>query len=156
MPTLYSPQAYHLLTYSTLLGSNLYQTFLVGPLSFSCLPRPQFATLQITLLPAFFSLQTALPVLLALTWPGKKIAGVGGTGVLRGGDGVSGLMRREEGFFWTALVPIAMMFSTSALNLILLGPWTTSIMRKRKHQGGFTSTCPLLGKKEAREIEIAG
>ncbi|KAK4554875.1 hypothetical protein LTR86_008023 [Recurvomyces mirabilis] len=137
MPSsIYSPQPYHLLAYGTLLGSNIFQTFFNGPLAFKALPRPQFATLQTTIIPAFFSLQTALPVILALTWPGEKIAGLGNA-VVRRGEGVSGLLRHGHGeadFFWTALVPIAVMFGSAAVNLIVLAPWTTSIMKQRKHQ----------------------
>ena len=41
--------------------------------------------------------------------------------------------------FWDALVPIAMMFGTSLLNLAVLGPATTRVMRRRKHQGRLPS-----------------
>ncbi|KAK3083594.1 hypothetical protein LTR53_020128, partial [Teratosphaeriaceae sp. CCFEE 6253] len=76
--SLSDPKAYHLLTYGTLLGSNLFQTFLNGPVAFTALPRAQFSTLQQAIFPPYFSFQTALPVILALTWPGDKLAGVGG------------------------------------------------------------------------------
>ena len=49
MPSLSSisdPKVYHILTYGTLLGSNIQNTFFAGPIAYSCLPRPQFATLQ--------------------------------------------------------------------------------------------------------------
>ena len=86
MPPLSSvsdPRAYHILTYGTLLGSNLQNTFLAGPIAYKCLPRPQFSTLQQNIFPPFFSFQTALPLILALTWPGEMVAGASGAGSVR-------------------------------------------------------------------------
>ncbi|TKA81324.1 hypothetical protein B0A55_02769 [Friedmanniomyces simplex] len=94
--SLTSPTSYHLLTYGTLLGSNLFQTFLNGPISYTALPRAQFSTLQQAIFPPYFSLQT--------------------------------------GNFWDALVPIAVILGTSLVNLVVLGPATTRVMRRRKHQ----------------------
>ena len=130
MPSLSSfgdPYAYHILTYGTLLGSNLFQTFLAGPLAFKALPRPQFSTLQQAIFPPYFSFQTALPVVLALTWPGEKLAGI------RQNAGPWGLLEGDS--LWNGLVPIAVMFGTSLLNLVWLGPATTKVMKERKHQG---------------------
>ncbi|KAK3061553.1 hypothetical protein LTR53_019738, partial [Teratosphaeriaceae sp. CCFEE 6253] len=59
------------------------------------------------------------------------LAGVGGA-VLRKDAGYAGLLAEEN--LWTALAPIAIMFGTSLLNLVALGPATTRVMRKRKHQ----------------------
>ena len=132
MPSLASfsdPKVYHILTYGTLLGSNLFQSFLAGPISFSCLPRAQFSTLQQKIFPPYFSFQTALPLVLALTWPGEKLA----RDVLRKDVGWRGVA--EGGNMWTALLPIAIIFGTSLLNLVVLGPATTKVMRERKHQG---------------------
>ncbi|KAK5136406.1 hypothetical protein LTR08_003532 [Meristemomyces frigidus] len=134
MPTLSSltnPSAYHILTYGTLLGSNLFQTFMNGPIAFTALPRAQFSTLQQAIFPPYFVLQTALPLVLALTWPGERAASLGGM-VARTSAGYRGLM--EEGNVWTALVPVAIMCGTSLLNLVVLGPATTKVMRERKHQ----------------------
>ena len=136
MPSLASltdPKTYHILTYGTLLGSNLFQTFLAGPIAFTCLPRPQFSTLQQKIFPPYFSFQTVLPLVLALTWPGEKVAGAIGVGSVRKDAGWRGLM--EEGNLWTALLPIGIMFGTSLANLFVLGPATTKVMRERKHQG---------------------
>ncbi|KAK5173885.1 uncharacterized protein LTR77_002566 [Saxophila tyrrhenica] len=135
MPSLASftdPKAYHILSYGTLLGSTFFQTFMAGPLAYMCLPKPQFSTLQQKIFPPFFALQTALPLLMALTWPGEKIAGAAGMGVMRQNTGWRGLM--EDSNLWTALVPIGLMFGTSLLNLVVLGPATTKVMRDRKHQ----------------------
>ena len=136
MPSLSSisdPKVYHILTYGTLLGSNLFQTFMNGPISYMCLPRPQFSTLQQKIFPPYFTFQSALPLLLALTWPGQKIADAAGRTVIRNNAGWTGLLGDE--YFWTALVPIGIMFGTSFLNLLVLGPATTMVMRERKHQG---------------------
>lgn len=58
---------------------------------------------------------------------------VGGATV-RQNAGIRGLVEGDN--LLTALVPVALMFGTSLLNLVLLGPATTKVMRKRKHQGG--------------------
>lgn len=131
--SLSDPTAYHILTYGTLLGSNIQNTFLAGPLAFKVLPRPQFSTLQQAIFPPYFAFQTALPIVLALTWPGVKSAALGGA-TMREHAGPRGLL--EEQYMWTALAPIALMCGTSLLNLVLLGPATTNVMKQRKHQGG--------------------
>lgn len=137
MPSLQSltdPKAYHILSYGTLLGSTFFQTFLAGPIAFTCLPRPQFSTLQQKIFPTFFAMQTALPVLMAFTWPGEKIAGAAGVGLVRKNAGWRGLT--DE--MWTALVPIGLMVGTALLNAVVLGPATTKVMKERKHQGSFS------------------
>ncbi|KAK6424674.1 hypothetical protein LTR95_016363 [Oleoguttula sp. CCFEE 5521] len=131
LAALSDPKVYHILTYGTLLGSNLYQTFLNGPVSYKALPRASFSTLQQAIFPPYFSLQSALPILLALTWPGDKIAGVAGR-ELRKDSGWAGILSGDN--FWVAGVPVALMFLTSAVNLVWFGPATTKILRERKHQ----------------------
>lgn len=135
MPSLASfsdPKVYHILTYGTLLGSNLFQTFLGGPLAFKALPRPSFSTLQQAIFPPYFTFQAALPVLLALTWPGRRVAAVGGSEVTHNA-GFWGIF--SETSLLTAGVPVAIMFATSAANLLVFGPATTKVMKERKHQG---------------------
>lgn len=122
----------------TLLGSNLQNTFLAGPLAYKALPRPQFSQLQQAIFPPYFALQTALPIVLALTWPGDKVLALGDE-TARAGAGALGLLEGDN--VWNALVPIALMFGTSLLNLVLLGPATTKVMRERKHQGVLFSCC---------------
>ncbi|KAK3626957.1 hypothetical protein LTR56_019496 [Elasticomyces elasticus] len=132
--TLTTPSSYHLLTYGTLLGSNLFQTFMNGPIAYTALPRAQFSTLQQAIFPPYFTLQTVLPIVLALTWPGDSLGSVklGGNALARKDTGFAGVMAQSN--FWDALVPIAVMFGTSLLNLVVLGPATTKVMRQRKHQ----------------------
>jgi len=131
--SLSDPKAYHVLAYGTLLGSTIFQTFIGGPVAFKALPRPSFSQLQTAIFPIFFTMQSALPVALALTWPGVKLAetALGGVAV-RKGAGLSGLMQREN--LWDALIPVAVMFGTSVLNLAVFGPATTKVMKERKHQ----------------------
>jgi hypothetical protein len=137
MPSLASisdPKVYHILSYGTLLGSTFYQSFLAGPLAYSCLPRPQFATLQTKITPPFFWLQSLLPLAMVVTWPGEKLAGAAGVGLVRQSPGWRGLL--EESNIWAVTVPIGIMLGTALLNLAALGPATTKIMRDRKRQGG--------------------
>jgi len=114
------------------LGSNIFQTFLAGPLAFKVLPRPQFSTLQQAIFPPYFSFQTILPLVLALTWPGEKLASAGDA-IVRQHAGPRGIAEGDN--VWLALTPIAIMFGTSLLNLVILGPATTKVMKERKHQG---------------------
>lgn len=141
MPSVLDPKAYHILAYGTLLGSNIFQTFLAGPLAFKALPRPSFSVLQQAIFPWYFALQTALPLALLLTWPGEKlVAHVAGDhmAIIRRNAGPRGLFATIGGHdsaLWMALVPIAIMFGTSLVNMVWLGPATTKVMKQRKHQG---------------------
>ena len=56
--------------------------------------------------------------------------------MIRQHAGWQGLL--EESSFWNGLLPIAIMFGTSLLNLVVLGPATTKVMKQRKHQGWLT------------------
>jgi hypothetical protein len=136
------PKVFHILTYGTLLGSNLFQTFLGGPLAFKALPRPSFSTLQQAIFPPYFTFQAALPVLLALTWPGEKIAQVGGRELIQNA-GFWGIF--SENSLLTAGVPVFLMFATSAANLLVFGPATTKVMKERKHQGKMGQTWEIGG-----------
>jgi Domain of unknown function (DUF4149) len=98
-----------------------------GIISYRVLPRPQFSSLQQSLFPVYFSLQTALPALMALTYPGERVA-VG----LRN-SGLSGVFARENRL--GVLLPILTVFMAGLSNLVLVGPATTKIMRERKFQG---------------------
>ncbi|KAJ5212172.1 uncharacterized protein N7498_003818 [Penicillium cinerascens] len=115
------PRPYHILAYGTLLGTQFYQSFVGGIVAFRALPRPQFASLQTAIFPIYFSLQTALPVAVALT-------------ASRGGQalGLSGLVAPENRL--NTLLPMATVALTGLINLFVLRPLTTKIMRERKHQ----------------------
>ncbi|CAI7665471.1 unnamed protein product [Penicillium bialowiezense] len=115
------PRPYHILSYGTLLGTQFYQSFVGGFVAFRALPRPQFASLQTAIFPIYFSLQTALPVVVALT-------------ASRGGEalGLSGLVAPENRL--DTLLPLATVAVTGLVNMFVLRPITVNVMRERKHQ----------------------
>lgn len=94
-----------------------------GIVAFRALPRPQFATLQTAIFPVYFSMQTALPLVVALT-------------ASRGGQalGISGLLAPENRY--NTLLPMATVAITGLINMFVLRPLTVKTMRERKHQGG--------------------
>lgn len=95
-------------------------------MAFRALPRPQFASLQTAIFPIYFSLQTALPVVVALT-------------ASRGGEalGLSGLTAPENRL--NTLLPMATVAVTGLVNMFVLRPITVNVMRERKHQGKLTT-----------------
>ncbi|KAI9862781.1 MAG: hypothetical protein M1813_004277 [Trichoglossum hirsutum] len=118
-------------SFGALLGMQFFQTFVNGTISFRVLPRPQFASLQQALFPVYFSLQTALPVFMALTYPGTRTtAGLQKSGML-------GVLAQENRF--GVLLPLLTIFTTSLANLTLVDPATKRILRERKHQGKLSS-----------------
>ncbi|KAN0114965.1 protein of unknown function (DUF4149) domain containing protein [Hyaloscypha variabilis] len=117
-----SPAPYHIISYGTLLGTEFFQTFVGGIVSYQALPRAGFSQLQQKLMPVYFSLQTALPAVLALTYPGSKILGLQ--------SGLQGVLADR----WGALVPVTTIFITGLANWAYFGPATTRVMRERKHQ----------------------
>jgi hypothetical protein len=83
------------------------------------------------LFPIYFSLQSVLPATLALTWPGSSSAG---SGMLATSPaGISGVLHASNR--WTVLAPLATMFVTGLLNLVVLLPATTGYMAERRAQG---------------------
>ncbi|KAK1915905.1 hypothetical protein CFE70_002321 [Pyrenophora teres f. teres 0-1] len=120
-----NPATYHLLSYGTLLGSTLFQSFISGVVAFRVLPRPQFSTLQKHTFPVYFTLQTVTPVVMLLTYPRGASAilpylsssPVAPTAT----DGLSSWLH-------------ATMFVTALVNLVYVGPRTTEVMGLRKHQ----------------------
>ncbi|OJD28669.1 uncharacterized protein BKCO1_1220004 [Diplodia corticola] len=129
--TLKTGAPYHLLSYGTLLGSTLFQSFIGGVIAFRALPRPQFAQLQSKTFPVYFAMQTALPVAMALTFP-SRAASVG-YGALDGAlDGAAAGLLADVNR--GALVAVAAMFVSGLVNLVYVGPATTACMRERKHQ----------------------
>lgn len=125
-------KAYHILSYGSLLGSTLFQSFVGGVVAYKALPRPQFSTLQQKTFPIFFSMQSVLPLIMVATYPGEKLLGIGGQ-YIRENTGFSGVMAQSNR--WTVMAPIATMVVTAVLNLVLVGPATTKTMKERHHQG---------------------
>ena len=74
-------------------------------------------------------MQTALPAVLALTFPGVASSGVTGARV---SGGINGLF--DDRVRFSALIPLATSFATGLANLVWVGPTTTRIMKERKHQ----------------------
>ena len=99
------------------------QSFVGGIVAFKALPRPQFSSLQQKIFPVYFGIQTVLPVVLALTYPGTPGAP----------SSLSGTFAEPNR--WSVLVPVATMFVTSFFNMTIIGPATTRVMKERKHQG---------------------
>ena len=114
-------------SYGTVLGCQVFQTFIGGIVAYKALPRPQFSSLQQAIFPIYFSIQTAAPVILALTFPGERTA----TGFRP--SGLSGVLDPQNRVH--VLTPLITMFVTSLANFVAVGPATTRIMKERKHQG---------------------
>jgi len=125
-------RAYHILSYGTLLGTTFFHSFVGGVIAYQALPRPQFSRLMEKIFPYFFALQTALPLAMIMTYPGELLAQLGGEQA-RANAGLTGLL--AENNRWTALTPMATILGTSLLNLLVLGPATTRVMKTRHHQG---------------------
>lgn len=92
---------------------------------FRTVDRASFSAIQQKLFPIYFGLQTALPVALALTFPGNALIGLS--------SGISGLT--SEFARWHSLVPISVMFVTGLINWTILLPATTQVMKERRGQG---------------------
>ncbi|KAK3692530.1 hypothetical protein B0T22DRAFT_16221 [Podospora appendiculata] len=122
--SLFSPAPYHIISYGTLLGTTFFHTFIGGIVSFQVLARPQFSILMTKIFPIYFSMQTALPAVLALTYPASRWGG--------GLSGIAGVL--EPVNRWSVLVPIATIFATGLANLVVVGPATTECMDERKVQ----------------------
>ncbi|KAH9898855.1 hypothetical protein F4778DRAFT_741330 [Xylariomycetidae sp. FL2044] len=122
---LFSPAPYHILSYGTLLGTQVFHSFVNSITSFKVLERPQFAILQRALFPVYFGIQTVTPVLLALTYPGSG-------GLLGGPTGISGVLHESNRL--GVLTPLAIAFSTGLVNLVYLLPETNKITAQRRQQ----------------------
>lgn len=105
---------YHLLLYGTLLGTELYQSFVMTKISYNALPISAFTTLQKRVFPAYFRLQSILTLLTAATHPPH-----GPLSLAKSlGD----------------LAPLAIGGITAALNLLVYGPRAQTTMVERIHQ----------------------
>lgn len=106
---------YHLLFYSTLLGTELFQTFVNTKICFIALPRSAFTTLQKRIFPIYFRGQALLLLLSAITFPPYGLPSL----VQQKGD-------------W---IPYAVAIGTAVLNLVVYGPRTQNAMVDCIHQG---------------------
>lgn len=105
----------HLLSYSTLLGTSLYQTFILTKLASQSLPRPAFVRLQARIFPIYFRSQSLLLVLVALTLPPHGPASI--------------FQAKRK---W---LPLAVAGVSAALNTFVYGPETGRIMLERVELG---------------------
>ncbi|KAF1816525.1 hypothetical protein P152DRAFT_388370 [Eremomyces bilateralis CBS 781.70] len=121
MDAILSPTPYHILSYGTLLGANLYNTFVASILSFRTLPRPHFSALQSASFPIYFTIQTALPLAMALTYPSPSTSSSGPRALLAHGTLATKTL-------------LAIMFLGGLVNKAVLGPMTNAAMRRRKAQ----------------------
>jgi hypothetical protein len=108
----------HLLAYSTLLGTELYQSFIMTKVSYQALPRSAFTTLQRRVFPIYFQSQSILLLIVAATFPPHGPLSLFG----QRGD-------------WIALTMAGL---PAALNLLVFGPRTKDLMTERVHQGKNT------------------
>lgn len=105
----------HVLAYSTLLGTELYQSFVMTKVAYQALPRSAFTSLQKRVFPIYFWGQSLLLLLVAATVPPR---------------GPISLARQ-----WRVWVPFIVAGATAALNLLVYGPETQKFMIERVHQG---------------------
>ncbi|RMD40838.1 hypothetical protein DV735_g4310, partial [Chaetothyriales sp. CBS 134920] len=126
MALLLSAAPYHLLSYGTLLGSEVFQTFIGGIVAFRTIPRPQFVTLQTALFPIYFSIQTVVPVILALTYPTER------TAISTIPAGIHGVLDPQNRV--RVLTPLAIILVSAATNKFYLQNQVVKTSQERKHQ----------------------
>ncbi|KAL1971064.1 hypothetical protein VTN77DRAFT_15 [Rasamsonia byssochlamydoides] len=138
---------FHILSYGTLLGVEIYQTFIGGVVAFRTLPRQQFSTLQNKLFPIYFTLQSALPVVAALTYPGVR------TVLGRGSSSIAGVLLEENRL--TVLLPLSVVFVSGLTNLLYVTPKVVEVIKQRWQQesiDGKKSYGPPPHSKEMAEL----
>ncbi|KAF7594011.1 hypothetical protein BBP40_010289 [Aspergillus hancockii] len=97
---------YHLLAYGTLLGTEIFQSFVNTKICYLALPMREFITLQKRIFPAYFKCQVGLVILTATTRPPYSIASF-------------------TKHVWDA-VPLMIVGVTGAMNWLSFGPRTTT------------------------------
>ena len=105
----------HLLAYSTLLGIELYQSFVLTKVAHQALPRSAFTSLQGRLFPIYFRSQSLLLLIVVITFPPL---------------GPVSIIRAKSDW-----IPFAIAGVTAGLNLVIFGPRTKRVMIERVHQG---------------------
>lgn len=106
---------YHVISYGTLLGTTLYQSFVMTKVAYLALPMSAFITLQKKVFPIYFRTQSLLLLLTALTIPPY---------------GPLSLIRKKKDW-----IPLAFAGAMALLNLVVYGPRTQRAMIERIHQG---------------------
>ncbi|KFY20734.1 hypothetical protein V491_03476 [Pseudogymnoascus sp. VKM F-3775] len=98
---------YHIIAYGTHLGAQAWQTFVSGITAYQTLERSQFSTLQQRVFPRYFTMQTAFPLLVALTYPGVGFGASSYHGVLAPAN------------HWSVLYPLTTASSVSQIGTIV-------------------------------------
>ncbi|GAA6041289.1 hypothetical protein JCM8097_001318 [Rhodosporidiobolus ruineniae] len=107
-----APAVYNL-ALGTVLGSTVWHSFIGGPIAYKSLPRQSFGHLQSRLFPPFFALQsTASAVLLGFYARAGKL---------------SRATLRTDRNLWLLVT----MLATGVANWAVVGPWTSSVMKRR-------------------------
>ncbi|OAG03159.1 uncharacterized protein CC84DRAFT_1097960 [Paraphaeosphaeria sporulosa] len=101
----------HLFAYATLLGTQLYQSFVMVKVAYQALPAHSFTDLQKRVFPIYFRGQTALLILTAITFPHGPLA----------------LAKRKGDW-----IPFFVAGATALLNLAVYGPRTSRLMMRRR------------------------
>lgn len=109
---------FHFLAYSTLLGTELYQSFVMVKIAHQALPRSAFTSLQKRVFPIYFRLQSLLLLVVAATAPPH-----------------GPLTLWQNNPDWISFVVAGL---TAGLNLLVFGPRTQDLMIRRIHQGTYT------------------
>ncbi|KAF1848712.1 uncharacterized protein K460DRAFT_309327 [Cucurbitaria berberidis CBS 394.84] len=104
----------HLLAYSTLLGTELYQSFVMTKVAYQALPRSAFTSLQKRVFPIYFQSQSLLLLLAAVSIPPH---------------GLISLFKEKSDW-----IPFAVAGITAGLNLVVYGPRTKELMIEKVHQ----------------------
>lgn len=112
---------FHLLSFSTLLGSQLYQTFIVTKVAFKNLPRNPYVNFQKHIFPIYFHGQALLLFLSAVTFPPY---------------GPVSLVQQKSDW-----IPFTISGVVSVLNLLVFGPRTKKLMLDRVDQGEQVFVC---------------
>jgi hypothetical protein len=94
---------------------------------FKAVDRHAFSATQTSVFPYYFSMQTAVPIILAITYPGSVLTGIP--------SGIHGVL--DQAVRWNTLLPLATMFVTGLLNLAVLNPVILGVMKERRGQGKF-------------------
>lgn len=94
---------------------------------FRSVNRPAFSAVQSGLFPIYFGMQTVLPIIMALTFPGNVLLSLP--------SGIQGFL--DKSVRYSSLLPIAAMFVTGLTNLTVLLPMVTKVMKDRRGQGNI-------------------
>ncbi|KAJ6007482.1 hypothetical protein N7540_011458 [Penicillium herquei] len=110
---------YHILSYGTLLGTELFQSFVNTKLCYTHLPMREFLILQKRVFPIYFGCQIGLAALTAATYPPYSIVSLAKN-------------------VWSA-VPLGVVIVMGSLNYFVFGPKTTTTAFVRRALQGKSS-----------------